>query len=229
LGAAITSATYPLAVRAAESGDHDATRRQLIANATMLVAVLAPASLGIALTAQAFAPIFVGPDFAHEVATLTPWLCVAGFFGGLRSYYFDHAFQLAKRPLRQIQVTAVAAVVAIALGFALIPRDPALGGAIASAVTMTISAAYSWWVAKRVYPMPIPLTALLRIAAACAAMMVCVALLPSQGVIALMLRVTVGAAAYAIVAIALNVLDLRRHVVERATSWLGRRSIVGTP
>jgi O-antigen/teichoic acid export membrane protein len=229
LGAAITSATYPLAVRAAESGDPDTARRQLVANATMLVAVLAPASLGMALTAQAFAPIFVGPDFAREVATLTPWLCAAGFFGGVRSYYFDHAFQLAKRPLRQIQVTAVAAAIAIGSGFLLIPNDPALGGAIASAVTMAISAAYSWFVARRVYPMPIPVSAMLRIAGACAAMIVCVALLPSQGVVALILRVAAGAAAYTTVGIAFNVLDLRRHVVDLAASWLGRRSIVGTP
>jgi O-antigen/teichoic acid export membrane protein len=229
LGAAITSATYPLAVRAVETGDAETARRQLKANATMLIAVLAPASLGLALTAQVFAPIVVGPDFASDVALLTPWLCAAGFFGSLRNYYFDHAFQLAKRPVKQIQVTAVSAVIGITLGFTLIPGNPALGGAMASAITMVISAAYSWWTARRVYPMPLPWKAIACIAFACVPMSACVLALSGRGILALAAQIAAGAIVYGVSAIALNVLNLRRLAVELAAGWLSRRSIIGAP
>jgi len=72
MASGIAAAGYPLAVRAVESGDPARARRQLLANGTLLLAVLAPACLGMALTAEGISTTLVGPKFSAGAASITP-------------------------------------------------------------------------------------------------------------------------------------------------------------
>ncbi len=56
----VVAAGYQLAVQAVESGDPAAARQQLVANLSLLFAVIAPAALGMALTADGLAQTLVG-------------------------------------------------------------------------------------------------------------------------------------------------------------------------
>ena len=192
VAAGIASAGYSLVVRAVERGDAAAAERQLRANGTLLLAVLAPMAVGMALTAHGLAALLVGAAYVPVVAALTPWLAAAGLFAGLRGHFLDHAFQLGKRPGLQLGVTAVAALLAVGLTVVLVPRWGALGAAVAQAVAMAVSCAHALAVGRRAWPMPFPLGAAARVAGACAAMALAVRAAPGG----LAGEVIAGAACY---------------------------------
>ncbi len=198
----IVSASYPLAVRAVESGDAERARRQLLANGSLLLSVMAPACLGMALTADGAANTLVGHAFAPTVALLMPWMAIGAFFASMRAHFLDHAFQLGRRPGLQVLVTAVAAIIAIGLSIFLIPRYGPVGGAIAVTIAMAVSCVHASLAGRLAYPVPLPLAAAGRVLVAFAA------------------QVVVGVAAYGAAAFALNLLDLR----SAALSFIARRA-----
>jgi len=201
-------------VRAVETGDPARARRQLFANGTLLLAVLAPACLGMALTAQGISTTLVGPKFSAGVALLTPWMAAGTFFAGLRAHYLDHAFQLGRRPSLQIWVTCVAAVVAMGFSFYLIPRYGPVGAAIAVTIAMAVSCLHAAVAGRWAFPIPLPFGAAARVALACAVMAMAVHALPGRGLRALLLQVAVGVLVYGAAAMALNILDLRSRAAE---------------
>ena len=205
VAAGIASAGFSLAVRAVDSGDPAAARAQLHANGSLMLAVLAPAAVGMALTSRSIAALLVGPEYVAAVAALTPWMAAGAFFAGLRAHYLDHAFQLGHRPHGQIWVMAVAAVVTIGFAVALIPSFGPVGAAIAVTAGMIASTIYAVLAGRRAYRLPLPWDAAWRVALACAVMAGCVSAAPAI----LAVQVLLGAASYAACAVALDVLGAR--------------------
>ncbi len=192
VAAGIASAGYSLVVHAVERGDAPGAERQLRANGSLLLIVLSPMAVGMAITAPGLASLLVGPAYVPMVAALTPWLAAAGYFASLRGHFLDHAFQLGKRPGLQLSVTLLAAVVAVGLTMALVPRWGALGGAVAQCVAMAVSCGHALATGRRAWPIPFPLATTLRVAAACAAMAMGVRLAPGG----LAVQVVAGMAGY---------------------------------
>jgi len=222
MAAGIAAAGYSLAVRAVDGGDPDAARRQLLANGALLLAVLAPASLGIALAGNSIATTLVGSKFTSGVAPLMPWMAAGTLFGCLRAHYLDHAFQLGHRPQLQIWVTGLAGIIAIALCIYLIPLEGPIGAAIAVTVSMVVSCVHAWIAGRYAYPLPLPIAAGIRVGICCAIMALVMVGLPDTGWTGLALRIGLGSAAYALSAVAVNLLDARERVaglVKRAIRW----------
>ena len=218
----VASASFPLAVRAVESGDAARAQRQLLANGSLLLAVIAPACLGMALTADGVASTLVGHKFTPTVALLTPWMAAAAFFAGLRAHYLDHAFQLGRRPSLQVWVTVVAAILAIGLSIYLIPRYGPVGAAMAVTVAMVASCVHATIAGRLAYPLPLPLGAALRVLGACLFMALMVEAVPGRGAVVFMLQVSVGVLAYAAAGFALNVVDLRSRAMPFILRWARR-------
>jgi len=223
IAAGVSSASYTLAVRAVDSGDAEAARRQLLANGSLLLAVLAPAALGMALTAHGIAVATVGPDYVEAVAALGPWMAVGAFFAGFRAHYLDHAFQLGRRAPLQIVVTGLAAAITLLLSLWLIPTQGAIGAAMAVAVAMAVSCLHAIWAGRRAYPLPLPADAAWRIVLACALMGLCVMLVPGSGIARLLVQVALGAAVYGAACLALDVLGLRSRLLPGS----GRQLVAG--
>ena len=215
ISAGIGSATYPLAVRAVESGDPERVRQQLLANATVLLALLAPASLGLALVAPDLAPLLVGAAYAHTVVVLIPPMAATSFLGGIRACYLDHAFQLGHRPGLQIHIAAVAALVGVGGTVLLVPRLGVVGAAYATTTAMAVSCVHAVLLGRRAYRMPLPMQSAARIAAACTALTLTVVMVHGHGPSALALRVALAAIAYAAILTAADVLGLRRQAAGR--------------
>ena len=215
----IASASYPLAVRAVESGDAGRARRQLLANGSLLLAVMAPGCLGMALTADGVAHTLVGHKFAPMVAALTPWMAAAAFFGTLRAHYLDHGFQLGRRPGLQVWVTAVAASVALGLSAFLIPRYGPVGAAMGVTAGMAVSCVHAVIASRFAYPVPLPVATGARVLAACVFMAFIVRAVPGSGVLALVIQVGLGALAYGAAAFAFNVIDLRSRALPLVLRW----------
>lgn len=228
IAAGVASAGYSLAVLEVERGDHAAARRQLQANGSLLLAVLAPASLGIALTGSCIATTFLGSKFVPGAAPLMIWMAANSFFNSLRCHHLDHAFQLGKQPHLQIWVTALAGAIAVALSFYLIPRYGPVGAAIAVTIAYAVACVHSMIAGRYAYPIPLPAEAWIRVGICCLAMAVVVIQLPDSGWIGLALRAILGSATYGLVAVAVNLLDARAHAMRLAKGaarhWAAFRS-----
>lgn len=212
----IASAGYSLAVQALEGSVPGATR-QMLANGTLLLAVVAPLCLGVALTRHGFTSIVLGREFRSTAVALTPWMAAAAFFSCIRAYYFDFAFHLGRRPILQVWVMAGAAVSALGLGFLLIPRMGSIGAAISVTVAMMIACFHSALAGRRIFRLTIPFGAIVRIMLCCGLMALIVLSIPARGTTGFLLQVFLGALGYGCAAIVLNVLDLRM----RAALFLG--------
>jgi O-antigen/teichoic acid export membrane protein len=219
VAAGVASAGFSLAVRAVDAGDPAAARRQLEANGTLLLAVLAPAAIGMALTAPSIAATLVGPHYVATVAALPPWMAAGALFAGFRAHYLDHAFQLGRRPLGQIWVTAGGVLVTLTLDVLLIPRLGPIGAAIAVAIGAVTSMIHAGWAGRAAYDLPLPLRAAWRIAAACIAMGAGVLLVPAS----LGFQLAAGSLTYAAAAIALDIMGLRGPTLALLAKTLRRK------
>ena len=215
LSSGLASAGFSLAVHALETGNAAAARRQLAANGALLLAVLAPASLGMALTADSLAATLVGPDFRAAVAVLTPWMAAGAFLSGFRSHYLDHAFQLGHRMSGQIWVTASAAAVTLGLDALLIPRMGPRGAAIAVTAGAAVAVVHAVAAGRKAFAIPLPLAPAIRVGGACALMTVTVLAVPGTGPAALAGKIGAGTLTYAAAALALDVIGLRTQLVRR--------------
>ena len=224
----VNLAAYPLAFRAFEKDGPDAARTQLAQNFSLLIAVGLPAAAGMALLAGNVAHIFVGEAYRNTTAHLVPIVAVATFIAGLKSFYFDVAFQFREKTVSQVWVALAAAVANVALNAVLIPRFGLMGAAIASVSGWTFATMTAAIVGHRYFALPIPTRPLLRVAAATAAM--AAVLLPLRGMrgnVAMAIQVGAGSAAYGLVMFLLNFHNAR-------TRFLNRRSVpsvaaTGTP
>ena len=216
IGAGIGSATYSLAVRAVESGDLAAVNRQLSRNSALLLALLLPASVGVAMVSPSLAQLFVDPSYVTPVARMTAWMALGAFFFGFRANYLDHAFQLGNSTRSLVGVVAVTAVVNFGLDLVLIPRLGGVGVAVANLIAGAIGVVAAAWAARKVMPMPINWRDAAKTGIAALAM--AGFLWPfygRPGVLALVVAVIGGAAVYGAVLLALDAMELRALVRRR--------------
>lgn len=222
LSSGLSSAGFSLAVNALEAGNVEAARQQLAANGALLLAVLGPAALGMALTADSLAATLVGPGFRGAVAALTPWMAAGAFLAGFRAHYLDHAFQLGRTLGGQVWVTASAAAVTLGLDALLIPALGPLGAAMAVTAGGAVSVVHAILAGRRAFPVPLPLAQGARVAGACVAMTFGVLAVPGAGPAALALRIGAGVLTYGAAALALDVLGVRTRLLSRAGFVGGR-------
>jgi O-antigen/teichoic acid export membrane protein len=219
MASGISTAGFQLAVRAVSGGNREQERQQLLDSGALLLAVLAPACLGVGLTAHGLSHLLVGAQFEPVVASLMPWMAAAAFFMSFRSYFLDYAFQLGFRPDLQAGVSAISVVICIALNVYLIPRMGPLGAGIAVTVTMGISCCLATVVGRRAYDIPLPVDAAMRVLLCCAFMTALILLTPARGTAGLMMQIAIGIIGYTGAALALNVLNLRT----RGLSFISQR------
>jgi O-antigen/teichoic acid export membrane protein len=207
---------FPLAIRALEIHGLASAREHAARHATLLLAVAAPAAVGLALLAPNVSGVLLGGAFQQGATALLPWLAVAAFVGGLRGFYFDLSFQLGRATLKQMWVGACAAAVNVALNLLWIPSFGVLGAAWASLTAYLVALALSVLLGRRVFPMPVPASDWVKVALASTAMGL--ALLPFmawRGQRALAVQVFAGGVVYLVAVILLNVGGTRRLLAQR--------------
>lgn len=211
---AITSATFPMAVKALEHDGLEAGRRQAGRNGVLLISVATPACVGLALIAAPLATVVVGPEFRDGVAHLIPIVAFTALVRSISAHFVDHAFMLSKRSDLNFAVYVPPACVSILLSAFTIPRWGATGAALTGLVCQIGQLALGAFVGRMIFPLWLPGRDLGKMFVATAAMFVCLTV-PTYppGALGLVLMIVAGALSYGAVAIAIDLMGTRLWVL----------------
>jgi O-antigen/teichoic acid export membrane protein len=213
LAGGIAQATFPLAIKAVESGDAAALRAQLIHNYALLLGTLLPAAIGLTLIAPNLAPLLVGHEFVDSVIVLTPWMAAGAVLAGMRAQYFDFAFQLGHKTGYLVLILSSTAILNVVLNALLIPRYGEEGSAMALVFALVPSLTLAVTLGRRAQPMPIPLKITAQIVLASLVMTASLIVVSQvHGFQGLIMQLLVGVTAYAATLVAVDVLGIRAHI-----------------
>jgi O-antigen/teichoic acid export membrane protein len=204
----------PAMVAALERGGRAALAETAREQASFMVLLTLPAAVGVALVAGPLAQVMVGEALVEGAAHVTPWIAIGAFFSGVTTYYLHQAFTLGQRTRLLSVAMTIPAGLNLALNLVLIPRYGIDGAMWATAISYAVGAVASWSLGRRAMPLPLPLEALWKAGAGCAAMAVVVlAIPPLGGILELALKAGAGAVVYGLVVFALDAAGARtrRH------------------
>jgi O-antigen/teichoic acid export membrane protein len=231
IGAGIDSAIYSRAVKVADSNDREALRLQLSRSCALLLTVLLPATVGVAMLAPSLARLCVAPAYVEPVSGLIAWMAIGAFVLNFRANYVDHGFHFGHTTSRLTIVIATIVVTNLVADLILIPRYGALGAAQAGIIAGTVGLIHGTLAARTLVVLPFPLSEIGKILAATLAMGAF--LWPFRGatetammhfdkpwsilagVAVLMLQAGGGVAVFALCALALNIMNLRKVAAAR--------------
>jgi len=147
-------AGQPLAMRLLDTDGAEAARAQLRQNVRLMLGLAIPAVAGLVVLAGPIAHTFFGRHFQNGAETIIALAAVATALYGLRTFYFDQAFELSRRTRPAALISVAATAAGIVCSLALIPRYGAYGAAgsslIANALGIGLSAAWG----RRFFPLP---------------------------------------------------------------------------
>lgn len=210
------TASSPLLMAAWERGGAEAVRAIARQTFTAMIAIGAPAAVGIALVAKPFAELLVGPELRADAALIAPWTAASALMSGLMIHYFSESFQLVRRTDLRALMVAIPAIANIGLNLVLIPQFGLMGAVASTVAAYALGVVVMAVAGRRFIALPVDPGVLLKTASASAAMAGAVMLLPSPGgVLELTAKAIVGAGVYGVVALALDLGGVRSQLRAR--------------
>jgi O-antigen/teichoic acid export membrane protein len=204
----------PAMVAALERGGRPALERVARDQATLMVRLLLPATVGVVLVADPLTQLLVGEAMRADAARITPWIAVSAFFSGFAAHYLGHAFTLGKRTGLYMVLMTLPAAANLGLNLVLVPRFGIIGAAWGTLASFVVCAVISWAAGRRVLKLPIPWGTVARAGLASGLMAAAVLALPAPGGLGeLVLKSAVGALVYGLAMFALDG-GLRRRGLE---------------
>ena len=228
----VAAAAFPLTVRVFATGTAEETRRQLERTAELLLTVLAPAAVGLALTAPYLISFLLGPAFRSTATTVMPILAFAWLFQSISQTYINVSFHLAlKQSLSIPHALAALSINALCL-WPLTSHFGLAGAAWSLMISEAVGALAGLLLTRRAHPLPLILAPIGRLAIACGWMAVGVLglerLMPNYSAGAFIALAAAGAFIYVAVALMLNICNSRTGILQliegAAANWFGRRA-----
>ena len=216
----VTAAAFPLAVKSFNDGSPERAMDQLAQNGALLIALLAPATAGLALIDDDLIKLLVAQPYWEATIAILPFAVLSGVVRNVRAHYADQSFLLHERTGWLLFWTTVEAA-ATMLGAVVGALTQGVLGAVIGALCAHIAImllVFAHGVAM--LGLRIRWSDLIRIGVATAAMSGVVALMPiDQSAVRLSAAVLVGAAIYG----ATLLLLFPEHVGKllRAAGWRG--------
>ncbi len=221
----VAAAAFPLTVRTFATGSAEDTRRQLERSGELLLAVLAPASIGLALTAPYLVSFLLGPNFRETARAVMPILAFAWLFQSISQSYIHLSFHLSMKQVLSMPHGLAALICNGLLLWPLTTHFGFVGAAWSLLISEIVGAAAGYALTFRSYPLPLLLTPIRRVGTACGWMTVAVIglerLMPHYSAAAFVVLALVGAAIYVVVGLALDICDFRTSIA-RALDESGR-------
>lgn len=222
---AVGAAMAPMVIRSLAEGGAERADRQLKLSAEMLLAVVLPATIGLALVAPSFSALMLGPEFRDVAAYLIPVLSFAWLFQAMTQQYVHISFHLAKTSRFLLMQGTALLCINLVLTVILVPAYGLSGAAWALAIAEAMGVVVGFLLARRAHPLPVPTGRIARVLAASAAMAAptyLVMRLVDDPVLSLALSVATGVASYALAAVALDVVGARGLLLERLRPSVGQ-------
>lgn len=154
---AISTATFPVAVQVLQDHGLSAGGRQAGRNGVILLAVVLPACVGLAITAQYIATVMIGENFRAGAVALIPIMCVSALCRGFSIHFIDHIYHLTGRTALALRIYGPAAVANVGLNLMLIPGYGMFGAAWAGVASQAAASIAGWIVGRRAFPILLPL------------------------------------------------------------------------
>lgn len=215
----VNLAAFPLAMQALEDHGIEAVHEQLKENIIMLLAIALPAATGFILCAPNIAAVVLGEQFRETAISVIPWIVLASFIAGMKSYYIDFSFHLAKNTLAHMWIVGITAIINIVLNVWWIPSLGVLGAAYATVVAYTGGAILSWIVGHRVFPIPMIPKEAWKILLCTVAMGISIwPLLSFRGLVTLIGQVVIGGSVYAVLFVVLNIAQSKTILLDLLSS-----------
>ncbi|HMN70620.1 MAG TPA: lipopolysaccharide biosynthesis protein [Rhodoblastus sp.] len=199
-----TAAAFPIAVDRIESGDRKGALEQVSLNGTLMLALLAPATVGVAVLAAPVVNLLIATDYRSVTIFVLPIATAAGAVRTYKTHTADQAGLLLERT-RALTVSnfadAVTTLVGAAIGLAWGGIEGAAVGCLAGTLLATLGALVY---ATRWLELPIHLGACLRILAGVGVMSAALILTPvPETALAIALKILLGAVCYGVALLAL--------------------------
>jgi O-antigen/teichoic acid export membrane protein len=220
---AASMAGTPLVLHALVGSGRSEGRAQMTRYFTLLIALTLPAGCGLMAIAHNLSATVIGEQYREGAFILVPIVAAVYMVRGIRIFYTDFALEAAKRSDLLLPVYLVSTIANIVANLVLIPQYGIAGAGIAALLSNLAGLVVSAILARRVFPLGFPLAETAKIAVACAAMVA--VLLPTRGhdgLAMLVAQVGLGAAAYGLVVLALDVNGVRRRLLPAALARLRR-------
>ena len=210
-----TAAAFPLAVDRIEAGDRKGALEQVALNGTLMLALLAPATVGVAEMAAPLVNLLIAQDYRSITVFVLPVAAAAGAIRTYKTHTADQAGLLLERT-RALTVSNFADAVLTLLCAAIGLHYGGIEGAAAGCLVGTVLAALGAMVyAVRWLELPLHFAASLRICAAVGAMLAALLLTPEpQSGLAIALNILLGVVVYGACLLALFP-PLRRALATR--------------
>lgn len=194
-----TAAAFPIAVDRIESGDRRGALEQVALNGTLMLALLVPATVGVAVLAGPLVNLLIAADYRSVTILVLPIATAAGAIRTYKTHTADQAGLLLERT-RALTVSnladAVMTMLCAAVGLAYGGIVGAAIGCLAGTTLVTLGALVF---AVRWLELPIHLGAYLRIFAAVCGMFAVLVNLPSpRTATGIAITILLGALAYAL-------------------------------
>jgi len=151
---------------------------------------------------------------------------MAGLMNGLITYYAQRAFMLSKNTGVLALTLVPPVIVNFTLNLLLIPKHGLMGAVWATLWAYGLGLIIAFIVARRYFPLPIPLKALALCSFACAVMAGAVLALPDMSALpvlaVLLIKAGVGACSYSLVVFATNAANCRDLVIDLKAKFKNR-------
>jgi O-antigen/teichoic acid export membrane protein len=221
-------AGQPACIAALERGGREALKRTANDQASMMILVALPASVGLMLVAGPLAHVMVGSGLADRAAGVTPWIALSALLSGMTTHYFNTAYTLARRTRRLFGVIAVPAAANLVLVLMLVPRFGLEGAVWATTASYGIGLAVSIACAQRDFALPIPWVTLMKAGAAAAGMAVVVMRTPAIGGVGeLLVKAALGALIYGVLVLVLDAAGARGRARDLLVRLRRRPTLAG--
>jgi O-antigen/teichoic acid export membrane protein len=178
-----TIAGQPLAFRARDLGNHEELAEQLRNNARLIFAIGFPATAGLIALSGPFSEIYLGPRFHVHTGLVMAISAAVMFLSGLRTSYFEQAFEITRHTAPVAINTGVRLVLVVAPSFWLIGKYAAVGAAVAVLISEMLGLVLSIAWANRMLQLPIPWASWLKVAGATSAMVAAILLIPGKSTV----------------------------------------------
>lgn len=208
----VAMAVTPMAISAFEKESSEVSQGIMKDFGATLLWLTLPVATGIALIAND-AGFILGESIREEAVTVMPLIAFAGLINGFMNFYVHRAFMLSGKTSAFVWAMIPPVILNIGLNLVLIPKFGMMGAVWATVICYSFACLIAIILARRYYPLPMPIRAGLEISAACLFMAFCVYFSPiSQAwpdFIRLIVKAIIGGAAYLSICMAFNIANCR--------------------